>query len=83
MHHLEFVFLHDTSLAIKDSTVRVKQILDDKYENKNLEALALRAMTDLNKDEHESLLSLLLQHEILFNGTLVHWYDSTCNIKLK
>ena len=39
-------------------------------------------MTNLNKEEQDSLLDLL-QHENVTSGTLGHWYDSGYNIELK
>ena len=74
-------FIHD-SPAVDNSTERVKRILDAKYEKANLTQL-VKKMAYLSKEEHDSLLDLLLQNENLFNGTLGHWYDSAYNIELK
>mgnify|MGYP000364675529 CR=1 FL=1 len=74
-------FIHD-SPAVEDLIDRLKRILGAKYEKADIVKI-VREMTNLNKEEQDSLLNLLLQHDNLFSGTLGHWYDSVYNIELK
>ncbi len=64
-------------------TKRVVEILDAKYAKADLPAIVRDSCKHLNPSERESLLSLLLKFEQLFDGTLGEWTLLPVSIQLK
>jgi len=69
------VLQHNTCQAQKpvstrNATKRVSKILDAKYDKENLPAIVRDNCSHLTPLQREKLLSLLLEYESLFDGTL-------------
>ena len=77
----EAYYVRDSE-AVDDATVRLKGILDAKYEAADLEEV-IRKTEHLDKEEQQMLLELLQRYESVFDGTLGTWIDSGYNIELK
>jgi len=73
--------IQDTE-AVEDSADRLRSILDAKYEAADL-AEVVKEQSHLTDDEQQQLLTLLREHETLFDGTLGHWNDAPHEIELK
>ena len=54
--------------SVRESTDRIKRILDATYEKADLEKITSECQ-HLNVEERESLLTLLTKYEPLFDGT--------------
>ena len=67
----------------KAATSRVTKILDAKYDKANLPKVVEDNCKHLQVQERNALLRLLLQHEILFDGTLGDWRDELVSFELK
>ncbi len=59
------------------------EILDAKYKKANLALTIAQICTHLSASEQEQLLTLLLEYEELFNGTLGDWQTEPVSFKLK
>ena len=70
------------STSMHDATTRLKKILDAKYTKANLKA-EVDKCTHLNEEERKQLLSMLKEHEDLFDGTLGAWRSEKYRIELK
>jgi len=66
-----------------NATKRVIEILDAKYDKANLSAIVRDNCSHLTPLQREKLLSLLLEYESLFDGTLGDWNRSPISIELK
>jgi hypothetical protein len=64
-------------------TKRVIEILDTKYDKANLRAIVRDNSSHLKPLQREKLLSLLLNFESLFDGTLGDWNRPPVSIELK
>jgi hypothetical protein len=72
----------EDSVAVKDATKRMKQILDAKYEPANLDEIV--AQTDhLTPNQRIKLRSLLEKYKYLFDGKLGHWKGEKYHIELQ
>jgi hypothetical protein len=69
--------------STRGATKRVVEILDAKYAKADLPAIARDNCKHLNPSERESLLSLLLKFEQLFDGTMGKWTLPPVSIQLK
>ena len=58
--------------SVRESTDRIKRILDATYEKADLEKITSECQ-HLKVEERKSLLTLLTKYESLFNGTLGFW----------
>ena len=58
--------------SARESTDRIKRILDAMYEKAELEKITSECQ-HLNIEERKSLLTLLTKYESLFDGTLGYW----------
>ncbi len=79
---------HNTSFSqetasTRGATKQVVEILDAKYAKADLPAIVRDNCKHLTPSERESLLSLLLKFERLFDGTLGEWYQPPVSIQLK
>ena len=64
--------------SVRESTDRIKQILDATYEKADLEKITAECQ-NLNIEERESLLTLLTKYESLFDRTLAFWiHEESC-----
>jgi hypothetical protein len=70
------------SQVLNDASLRLKKILDAKYEPADLDKTA-RNCYYLTDDEKTQLLSLLHKYQHLFNGSLGTWNDKPYDIELK
>jgi hypothetical protein len=69
--------------STRNATKRVIEILDAKYDKANLPAIVRDNCSHLTPLQQEKLLSLLLDFESLFDGTLGDWNRPPVSIKLK
>ena len=69
--------------AMREATNRAVEILDAKYEKADLASIIEQNCTHLSVREQEQLLTLLLEFEELFNGTLGDWQTDPVSFKLK
>ena len=69
--------------STQGATKRVVEILDAKYAKADLPAIVRDNCKHLSPSERESLLSLLLKFEQLFDGTLGEWTLPPVSIQLK
>jgi hypothetical protein len=69
-------------ISTRNATKRVLEILDAKYDRANLPAIVRDNCTHLTPLHQEKLLSLLLEFESLFDGTLGDWNRPRVSIKL-
>jgi hypothetical protein len=69
-------------ISTRNATKRVLEILDGKYDRANLPAIVRDNCTHLTPLHQEKLLSLLLEFESLFDGTLGDWNRPPVSIKL-
>ncbi len=60
-------------VSTRTATKRVVEILDAKYEKADIPAIVNKNCSHLSATNREKLLSMLLQFEPLFNGTLGDW----------
>jgi len=67
----------------RTATKRVTKILDAKYDKANLPEIVNDNCKHLTVTQRNALLSLLLQHEELFDGTLGDWRGEEVNFELK
>ena len=68
--------------AVTETTERIKNILDAKYEKANLAQIASEA-NHLNDAEKQQLHHLLKEYEDLFDGTLGKWNMGAYDIELR
>ena len=74
-------FIRD-SKELEDSTTRVKQILDAKYEKADLNAMVDNS-AHVTNNEKSTLIMLLRKYEPLFDNTLGKWTGDPYHIELK
>ena len=67
----------------RTATTRITKILDAKYDKANLPEIVNDNCKHLTVTQRNALLSLLLQHEELFDGTLGDWRGEEVNFELK
>ena len=72
----------EESMAINNSSDRIKKILDAKYEAADLEKVC-SAQSHLLVEQQQKLLSLLNKHADLFDGTLGKWNEAPIELELK
>ena len=72
----------EESMAISESTDRVREILDAKYIPADMEKVS-QAQEHLTSDERQDLKTLLEKFEDLFDGTLGKWTEEPVKIELK
>ena len=70
-------------VSTRSATKRVIEILDAKYDKANLPAIVKDNCHHLTPLQREKLLSLLLEYESLFDGTLGDWNRPPVSIELK
>jgi hypothetical protein len=70
-------------VSTQNATKRVIEILDAKYDKANLPAIVRDNCSHLTPLQREKLLSLLLDFESLFDGTLGDWNRPPVSIELK
>ena len=68
--------------ALNEASIRLKKILDAKYEAADLEEI-VRTCEHLDTNEQEQLHALLRKYEHLFDGTLGTWNNEPYDIELK
>jgi hypothetical protein len=61
-------FIQETGI-VEDAMIRVKKILDAKYEPADLKQI-VKECTHLSKEQQEALLQILEKHKSLFDGML-------------
>jgi hypothetical protein len=71
----------EDSRAVRKSTTRMKQILDAAYEKVELHHIVSEC-THLSNTEGRQLLTVLQEHETLFDGTLGFWKLEAYKIEL-
>jgi hypothetical protein len=69
-------------ISTRNATKRVLEILDAKYDKANLPTIVRDNCTHLTPLHREKLLSLLLEFESLFDGTLGDWNRPPVSIEL-
>jgi hypothetical protein len=79
---------HNTCLAqepesTRNATKRVVKILEDKYDKADIPGIGRNNCKHLKPPERESLLTLLLKFEQLFDGTLGNWNLPPVSFELK
>jgi hypothetical protein len=79
---------HNTCLAqetisTRSTTKRMVEILDAKYENTDLPAKVREHCSHLKTSDREKQFLVLLQFELLFDGTLGDWNLSPVSFELK
>jgi hypothetical protein len=72
----------EDSRAVRESTSRMKQILDATYEKVELHHIVSEC-THLSKTERRQLHEVLQEYETLFDGTLGYWKNEQYNIELQ
>ena len=70
-------------VSTQKATKRVIEILDAKYDKANLPVIEKDNCSHLDPSQQEKLLSLLLNYESLFDGTLGDWNRPPVSIKMK
>jgi hypothetical protein len=70
-------------VSTRNATKRVIEILDAKYSKANLTEIVKDNCSHLELSQQEKLLSLLLDYEPLFDGTLGDWNRPPISIKMK
>lgn len=70
------------SKQVDEATMRIKDILDAKYEKADLDKV-VASCTNLDNQQQQELKAILTKHEGLFDGTLGTWHDEPYNIELK
>jgi hypothetical protein len=70
------------SVSTQNATKRVLEILDAKYDKANLSAIVRDNCSHLTPLHREKLLSLLLEFESLFDGTIGDWNRPPVSIEL-
>ena len=78
----ETAFLVEDIGSVRESTDRIKRILDATCEKANLEKITAECQ-HLNIEERESLLTQLTKYESLFDGTLGFWNHEEYDIELQ
>ena len=71
----------DESMAVEQSTDRIREILDAKYEAANPEKVC-STQFQLRAEQQQKLLTLFCKYSGLFNGTLGKWTEAPFEIKL-
>ena len=72
----------DEVMAVNESTQRIKDILDAKYEAADLEKIC-SAQSHLQFAQQQKLLALLNRYADLFDGTLGKWNEEPVEIELQ
>ena len=72
----------EDSSAVRESTTRMKQILDATYEKVELHQI-VSVCTHLSETEHRLLHNAVQEYETLFDGTLGFWNHEEYNIELQ
>ena len=72
----------DDSVAVKEATKRIKQILDAKYEPADLDEVVAQA-DHLTPDQRTKLRNLLEKYKDLFDGQLGYWKGEKYHIELQ
>jgi hypothetical protein len=72
----------EDSRAVRESTTRMKQILDATYEKTELTQIVSEC-THLSKTERRLLHTVLQEYESLFDGTLGSWNNEEYDIELQ
>jgi hypothetical protein len=75
--------LAQESISTCSATKRMVKILDAKYEKADLPAIIRENCSHLTASDREKLLSVLLEFEPLFDGTLGDWKLPPVSFKLK
>jgi hypothetical protein len=70
-------------VSTQNATKRVIEILDTKYDKANLPEIVKDNCSRLEPSQQEKLLSLLLDYELLFDGTLGDWNRQPVSIEMK
>jgi hypothetical protein len=70
-------------VCTRNATKRVIEILDAKYDKANLPEIVKDTCPHLEPSQRDKLLSLLLDFETLFDGTLGDWNRPPVSIKMK
>jgi hypothetical protein len=70
-------------VSTRKATKRVIEILDAKYDKANLPEIVNDNCSHLESSQQEKLLSLLLDYESLFDGTLGDWNRLPASVKMK
>jgi len=70
-------------ISTQNATKQVIWILDAKYDKADLPEIVMTSCPCLMPSEQDMLLSLLLDYESLFDGTLGDWYRPPASIELK
>ena len=70
-------------ISMQKTTKRVIGILDAKYDKADLPEIVRTSCPHLTPSERDMLLSLLLDYESLFDGTLGDWNRPPVSIELK
>jgi len=70
-------------VGTRNATKRVIEILDAKYDKANVPSIVRDNCSHLTRLQRDKLLSLLLEHESLFDGTLGDWNRPPVSIELK
>ncbi len=70
-------------VSTRNTTKRVIEILDAKYDKANLPEKVKDNCSHLEPSRREKLLSLLLDYKSLFDGTLGDWNRPPVSIELK
>ena len=79
---IEDSYVIEDPQAVQDSTNRINNILDAKYNAANLKQVVTDSI-NLNKEEKAKLHKLLLKYEDMFDGTLGKWNGTPHSIHLK
>ncbi len=69
--------------STQDTTTRVMQILDAKYQKTDLQSIVRDNCKHLSADQQKKLLQLLKIYESLFDGTLGDWKTKLVSFQLK
>jgi hypothetical protein len=70
-------------VSTRKATKRVIEILDAKYDKANLQEIVKDNCSHLEPSQQEKLLSLLLDYETLFDGTLGDWNRPPISVEMK
>jgi hypothetical protein len=70
-------------VSTQKATKRVIEILEAKYDKANLPEIVKDNCSHLEPSQQEKLLSLLLDYELLFDGTLGDWNQPPVSVEMK
>ena len=70
-------------VSTQNATKRVIEILDAKYDKANLPEIVKDTCPHLEPSQQDMLLSLLLDYEALFDGTLGDWNRPPVSIEMR